>query len=57
MGTGMVLFRRLTDEEEARFRKWARDNYTPLEEITGVWHPVVQAECVLMNKEFGEAES
>ncbi|KKL58787.1 hypothetical protein LCGC14_2221890 [marine sediment metagenome] len=47
----MVLFRVLTAEEEAKFRKWARDNYKLLEPINGVWHPVVQAECVVMNEE------
>ncbi len=47
-----TLFRTLTDGEDAKFRKWARDNYKPLEPINGVWHPVVQDECVLMNKEY-----
>lgn len=47
----MGLFRELTPEEEKDFRKWARDNYKPYNEIKGVWHPVVQDECVRMNKE------
>lgn len=34
-------------------RAWARENYKPFDPITGVWHPVVQAECVRMNIEAG----
>ncbi len=49
----MQLFRELDTEEEAKFRKWARDNYRLLEPINGVWHPAVQQECVLMNEEAG----
>ena len=47
----MKLFRELTPEEEPAFRQWARDNYEPYSEIKGVWHPVVQEECVQINKE------
>lgn len=47
----MKLFRELTPEEEKEFRKWARENYQPLTEIKGIWHPVVQDECVKINKE------
>jgi hypothetical protein len=47
----MKLFRELTAEEEAEFRKWARDNYKPFQQINGVWHHVVQDECVRMNIE------
>lgn len=39
------MFRFLTKEEEANFRRWARDNYTPFTEISELWHPVVQEEC------------
>lgn len=49
----MQLFRQLSAEEEASFRQWARDNYQPLTEISGVWHPVVQDECVKINAEAG----
>jgi hypothetical protein len=38
------------------FMKWAREMYTPFEPINGVWHPVVQAECVIMNCEVAEYE-
>jgi hypothetical protein len=44
------LFRELTAEEEAEFRKWARDNYVPFSDIRGIWHPVVQDECRKMNE-------
>ena len=47
----MNMFRELTPEEEKTFRQWARDNYLPLGEIKGIWHPVVQDECVKINKE------
>ncbi len=49
----MQLFRKLTPEEETEFRQWARDNYKPLTEIKGIWHPVVQVECTQMNIETG----
>lgn len=44
-------FRPLSDIEEAEFRAWARDNYTPFDAISEVWHPVVQEECAKMNIE------
>jgi hypothetical protein len=50
------LFRDLTPEEGAEvatFQKWARDHYQVYKPIDGVWHPVVQAECVRMNVETG----
>ena len=49
----MNLFKPLTAEEEKEYRKWARDNYVPFEPIKGVWHPIVQDECVKMNAEKG----
>jgi hypothetical protein len=52
----MDLFRQLSKEEEERFRQWARDNYTPLSDISGVWHPVVQDECRMMNEEVGTSK-
>jgi hypothetical protein len=45
----MKLFTELTHEQEVIFRQWARDNYEPFADISGVWHPVVQDECVKMN--------
>jgi len=47
----MKLFKELTAAEEADYRKWAQENYNPFEPINGVWHPVVQDECVRINKE------
>ena len=49
----MSIFKNLTPEEEQQYRQWARDNYEPLSEICGVWHPVVQDECATINKEVG----
>ena len=51
----MELFRQLSEEEEIKFRKWARDNHTPGDEIKeGVWHPVVVEECRKMDLEVLE---
>jgi len=51
----MELFRELNAQDEQEFRQWARENYTAYHEIKGIWHPIVQAECVLMNKEASYA--
>ena len=48
----MNLFRNLTPKEQQEFRQWAQDNYKPLDEIKGIWHPVVQDECTKMNRKF-----
>ena len=45
----MQLFRELSTDEEQSFRQWARDNYKPFTDINGVWHPVVQDECRIIN--------
>lgn len=45
-----MFFRKLTPTEERKFRNWARDNYEPGSEIKGTWHPVVQDECVEINR-------
>lgn len=45
------MFRFLSKKEEANFRRWARDNYTPFTEISELWHPVEQDECRLMCEE------
>jgi hypothetical protein len=47
----MKLFRDLSESEEAEFRAWARANYIAFQKIDGVWHPVVQDECVKINAE------
>ena len=52
----MELFRKLDTEEEASFRQWARDSYTPLSPIQGIWHPVVQDECAKINSEHTFAD-
>ena len=44
------LFKKLSSSEEDEYKQWARDNYEPMTEIKGIWHPSVQAECVEMNK-------
>lgn len=46
----MQLFRDLSPDEELAFRQWARANYQPFAPIQGVWHPVVQDECRLINQ-------
>lgn len=47
----MKLFKELTHEEKEAFKKWAHENYKPFHHINGLWHPVVQEECVRMNRE------
>lgn len=47
-----ALFKELTAEEEVEFRQWARDNHKPLQPISNLWHPVVQDECIRIDKEF-----
>lgn len=44
------MFRSLSDEEEASFRQWARENYKKCAPISGAWHPVVQDECKKINE-------
>jgi hypothetical protein len=47
-----MMFRNdLTEEEKQAFRQWARDNYKVYEPIKGIWHIIVQEECVKMNAE------
>ena len=46
----MKLFRELDEKERQEFRNWARKNYKPYTEIKGMWHPVVQAECIKINQ-------
>ena len=45
------MFRKLDAAETKKVRQWARDNYTPNTTIPGIWHPVVRAECMIMNEE------
>ena len=50
-----MQFRDLGADEEAEFRKWARDTYRPLGPIDTLWHPSVQDECAKINAEFQAA--
>ena len=43
------LFRVLTEPEAEEFRQWARDNYTPGDDVPEIWHPVLREECERMN--------
>ena len=45
------LFKILTEEEAVAYRQWARENYTPGDEIPTIWHPVIREECEKMNVE------
>jgi hypothetical protein len=45
------FYRKLSPEEEKSFRQWARENYTPGDPISDLWHPASRAECELMNLE------
>tara|TARA_R110002051_G_scaffold310737_1_gene384109 strand:+ start:230 stop:466 length:237 start_codon:yes stop_codon:yes gene_type:complete len=36
---------------EIGLRKWARENYKPLDPIKGYWAITTQEECVKMNRE------
>ena len=47
------FFRELNNDEEAEFRAWARDNYTPGEKVKACWHPALRDECRKMNEEVG----
>lgn len=50
----MNMFRNLDEHEVFEFKKWARENYKPGEDISSLWHPVVQEECKQMNNEVKE---
>ena len=49
----MKMFRDLSEDEEREFRAWARSNYEKFTPIKGIWHPVVQDECRIINQETG----
>ena len=51
------LFRHLNAVEEKEFRQWAKDNYKPLDPIKGIWHPIIQDECKLMNELYYERKA
>ena len=49
-----VLFRELDDAEVAEFRAHARANHKPGDHIEReIWHPVIVAECELIDAEAG----
>tara|TARA_R100000234_G_scaffold114270_1_gene89304 strand:+ start:487 stop:663 length:177 start_codon:yes stop_codon:yes gene_type:complete len=48
---GRYFFIEADNEQEALFRKWAREEYEPFTEIKPVWHPVVRDECHKINTE------
>lgn len=47
-------FKPLKEDEQILYRDWARKHYNPGDEIKGVWHPIVRAECERMNVEQWE---
>jgi hypothetical protein len=51
------LFRHLTNEEEVKFRQWARENYVKYSEINPIWHPVVRDECEKINSGIQSVQS
>jgi hypothetical protein len=46
-----MAFRKLSEDDAAKFRKAARETYEPFSSIDGLWHPLYQAECVRINAE------
>lgn len=44
-------FRQLNESEKKEFKQWARDNYTPGDKISELWHPIVRQECEKINEE------
>jgi hypothetical protein len=51
----LPTFRPLSEREENEFRRWARENYSPSDEISELWHPVVGDECRRMREEIQTA--
>ena len=51
------LFKKLNTSEEQEFRKWARDNFKPGDEISPIWHPILRDECFIIEKESDAAIS
>jgi hypothetical protein len=41
----------MTADEQQAFKDWARNNYEPFSPISGVWHPIIQRECTIINEE------
>jgi len=53
----MRMWKRLTEEEEAPYRKWAQDNFKPGSVINPLWHPVTRHECEAMNVETDRVQA
>ena len=43
-------FKELNSDEIKAYKKWARENYEPFSKISEIWHPVIQNECLQINK-------
>jgi hypothetical protein len=50
-GYFMNIWRELSDVEVEQFKAWARENHKPGEPVDSFWHPVVRAECELIDQE------
>jgi hypothetical protein len=48
--TTSILYKSLTSTEVLQYQEWARMHYVTGTAIKHIWHPVVQAECEVMNK-------
>ncbi|MFN4258550.1 MAG: hypothetical protein ACK4RK_04585 [Gemmataceae bacterium] len=42
--------------EELRLRRWARENYVPVGQREGTWHPVILEEMSKKDRDLGEAD-
>ena len=50
------MHRKLNEKEEIEFKDWARQNYNPIrDDINYLWHPVIIAECMEIDKEYAES--
>lgn len=49
-----TAFRVLSNEEEEKFRQWARDNYEPSTEPRDIWHPAIKDEWRRIQQERRE---
>jgi len=45
------MYRDLNKTEVLEFKQWARENYEVGSPINSTWHPIVKAECEIMNSE------
>jgi len=51
-----MFFKKLNRSEAKEYKQWAREKYKPFSTIEGIWHPVVQLECVKINTENTKVE-